>query len=79
MGKNKLQRFAENETFKNLVQPEFDAVFGCDYHLKGNWHASFFGNSKPIVLELGCGRFLGCKAAHGKGALTGACMARCRA
>jgi tRNA (guanine-N7-)-methyltransferase len=56
VGKNKLQRFAENETFKNLVQPEFDAVFGCDYHLKGNWHTNFFGNSKPIVLELGCGR-----------------------
>lgn len=56
MGKNKLQRFAENKTFKILVQPEFDEIFNNDYQLKGCWHANFFENSKPIVLELGCGR-----------------------
>lgn len=56
MGKNKLKRFAENETFKILVQPEFDDIFNNDYQLKGRWHSDFFGNSNPIVLELGCGR-----------------------
>lgn len=56
MGKNKLQRFAENETFRNLVQPEFDDIFGKDFHLKGSWHTQFFKNNNPIVLELGCGR-----------------------
>lgn len=56
MGKNKLQRFAENKTFKILVEPEFDEVFNKDYKLKGKWHSDFFGNNHPIVLELGCGR-----------------------
>ncbi len=56
MGKNKLKRFAENETFENLVQPSLAAVLETDYPLKGNWHVNFFENSQPIVLELGCGR-----------------------
>ncbi len=64
MGKNKHKRFQENLTFDNLVQPEFDAIFhkGTDdydiinHELKGRWHADFFRNDNPIVLELGCGR-----------------------
>ncbi|MHC1703714.1 MAG: tRNA (guanosine(46)-N7)-methyltransferase TrmB [Tenuifilaceae bacterium] len=56
MAKNKLQRFAENETFPNLIQPPFSEVFKKDYHLKGKWNKSFFKNSNPIVLELGCGK-----------------------
>ena len=56
MGKNKLRRFAENETFQCLVQPEFDAVFRRDHSLKGRWHDEFFKNNNPICLELGCGR-----------------------
>jgi tRNA (guanine-N7-)-methyltransferase len=56
MGKDKLRKFAENLTFENLVQPEFDDVFRRDHPLKGCWGADFFGNDKPIVLELGCGK-----------------------
>lgn len=56
MGKNKIQRFSENLTFRNMVQPDFDEVFRKDYKLKGRWHEDFFGNRNPIVLELGCGR-----------------------
>jgi tRNA (guanine-N7-)-methyltransferase len=56
MVKKKLQRFAEMETFSNVVQPAFDEVFGKDYHLKGNWGRLFFKNGNPIVLELGCGK-----------------------
>lgn len=56
MGKDKLRRFAENLTFPCLVQPEFDEVFGRDHPLKGRWHADFFHNDRPIVLELGCGK-----------------------
>jgi tRNA (guanine-N7-)-methyltransferase len=56
MGKNKLRRFEENLTFANLVQPAFDEVFRRDHPLKGQWHSDFFGNDRPIVLELGCGR-----------------------
>lgn len=56
MGKNKISRFAENLTFRNLVQPEFDDIFHKDHALKGHWDKDFFGNGNPIVLELGCGR-----------------------
>lgn len=56
MGKDKLKRFAENENFNCLFQPEFDEVFRKDYKLKGRWHSDVFNNSNPIVLELGCGR-----------------------
>ncbi|MEN6618102.1 MAG: tRNA (guanosine(46)-N7)-methyltransferase TrmB [Rikenellaceae bacterium] len=56
MGKDKLKRFAENEGFKCLFQPEFEEIFRKDYKLKGKWHSEVFRNSNPIVLELGCGR-----------------------
>ncbi|OFY39820.1 MAG: tRNA (guanosine(46)-N7)-methyltransferase TrmB [Bacteroidetes bacterium GWF2_40_14] len=56
MGKDKLKRFAENESFKCLFQPDFDDVFRKDYMLKGRWHSDVFKNDNPIVLELGCGR-----------------------
>ena len=56
MGKDKLKKFAENKTFRCLVQPEFDEIFGKDHPLKGRWHADFFRNDRPIVLELGCGK-----------------------
>ena len=52
--KRKLARFAENATFPHLFQPKmFPPV---DHNLKGKWHAEFFKNNNPIVLELGCGR-----------------------
>lgn len=56
MGKDKLRRFAENLTFKNFIQPEFDEIFHRDHPLKGHWREKFFNNNNPIVLELGCGR-----------------------
>lgn len=56
MGKNKIRRFQENETFRCLVQPDFEEIFKIDYKLKGRWHSDFFRNDNPICLELGCGR-----------------------
>lgn len=56
MAKNKLRRFAENETFENLFQPTMTDVMNGDFHLKGNWRSNYFKNSNPIVLELGCGK-----------------------
>jgi len=56
MSKKKLQRFAEMETFGNVIQPDFTDVFRKDFHLKGKWKESCFGNNNPIVLELGCGK-----------------------
>ncbi len=55
MGKDKLKRFRENETFTNLIQPKI--VFPpVDHALKGKWKSDFFKNENPIILELGCGR-----------------------
>lgn len=56
MGKNKLRRFAENETFQNLFQPTMQEVLNHDFHLKGGWREKYFKNNNPIVLELGCGK-----------------------
>jgi tRNA (guanine-N7-)-methyltransferase len=56
MGKNKIKRFAENETFSNLFQHnEFDARV-CNFPMKGNWKSDYFHNEHPIILELGCGK-----------------------
>lgn len=52
--KNKLRRFRENETFSNVVQPTREEMLS-DFQHKGKWE-KFFGNSNPIVLELGCGK-----------------------
>ncbi|EAQ42915.1 tRNA (guanosine(46)-N7)-methyltransferase TrmB [Polaribacter sp. MED152] len=52
--KNKLKRFQENETFKNVIQPTREEAINYFSH-KGKWH-SFFGNNNPIIVELGCGK-----------------------
>ena len=56
MGKDKLRKFRENETFKCLIQPSTSEVLNCDHPLKGNWGREVFGNDNPIVVELGCGK-----------------------
>ncbi len=56
MSKNKLQKFAEMETFDRVFQPDFREVFRQDFYLKGNWAKEVFHNSNPIILELGCGK-----------------------
>ena len=56
MGKGKLKKFRENETFACLVQPTTEEVLGKDHPLKGNWRSEMFRNDRPIVLELGCGK-----------------------
>lgn len=52
--KNKLRRFRENETFKNVIQPTREEVFS-GFEFKGKWQ-TFFQNNHPIILELGCGK-----------------------
>ena len=54
--KNKLKRFKENETFKNVFQPARSALVEQQYELKGQWNELYFNNSNPLVLELGCGK-----------------------
>jgi len=54
--KKKKEHFAENETFDNVLQPEFAEVFGKDYKYKGCWNKEFWHNDNPITVELGCGK-----------------------
>lgn len=55
MAKHKLQRFAENQSFPNVIEPRLPyPPIGFKY--RGRWDADHFGNNNPIVLELGCGR-----------------------
>lgn len=56
MGKNKLARFAENETFANLFQLTYEQITKEGFALKGKWNEDFLKNDNPIVLELGCGK-----------------------
>jgi tRNA (guanine-N7-)-methyltransferase len=56
MAKHKLERFAEMEGFRNVVQPTFDEAFAKSHPLRGNWASTFFQNNNPLVLELGCGK-----------------------
>ena len=66
MGHGKLKKFAENETFRCLLQPDASAILAKEpgskelklnpHPIKGRWGAEMFGNDHPIVLELGCGK-----------------------
>ena len=56
MGKNKLERFAENKTFDFLFQPRPHDMHKHDFYLKGKWNSHFFKNDNPTVLEVGCGK-----------------------
>lgn len=50
MGKDKLRKFAEIATFPNVLELDAGKV------MKGQWARQQFGNNKPIVLELACGK-----------------------
>jgi len=50
VGKDKLRRFAEIDTFSNVLQMDAGKPF------KGNWAANQFKNNNPVVLELACGK-----------------------
>ena len=56
MGKGKLEKFAEMETFPNVFQCPMSALGGEHHELRGKWGGKVFGNGNPIVLELGCSK-----------------------
>lgn len=66
MGHDKLRKFAENETFSCLLQPEAGSVLDKseatdglrlkNHPIKGHWNEKMFTAAQPIVLELGCGK-----------------------
>ncbi|WP_340104770.1 tRNA (guanosine(46)-N7)-methyltransferase TrmB [Rhodohalobacter sp. 8-1] len=53
MGKNKLQRYADNKGFENVFE---HTDFKDEEPPKGNWAEEVFENKNPIVLELACGK-----------------------
>ena len=56
MGKDKLRKWIENNTFDHVFEPNLQkAVNGVDGELKGKW-SEIFKNDNPITLELGCGK-----------------------
>ncbi|MGC1390329.1 MAG: tRNA (guanosine(46)-N7)-methyltransferase TrmB [Bacteroidales bacterium] len=56
MGKNKLARWTELGSYKNVIQPEIEDISDKDHPIKGRWNKDLFKNENPIVLELGCGK-----------------------
>ncbi len=56
MGKDKLRRFRENETFPNVLQPTREELLSGAFALRGAWRAAYFKDQNPITLELGCGK-----------------------
>jgi tRNA (guanine-N7-)-methyltransferase len=50
VGKDKLKRFAEVNTFSNVLQLDEGKPFN------GHWSKSYFKNENPVVLELACGK-----------------------
>ena len=56
MGKGKLQKFAEMETFSNVFQYPYSVIGDAPFEMKGCWRDRYFHNDNPIVLELGCGK-----------------------
>ena len=56
MGKNKLRKFAEMETLECVFQFPFSTVVEGACPMRGKWNETYFRNSNPIVLELGCGK-----------------------
>jgi tRNA (guanine-N7-)-methyltransferase len=50
VGKDKLRKFAEIDTFPNVYQLDEGKA------LKGQWASEHFKNNNPVVLELACGK-----------------------
>lgn len=56
MGKNKLKKFADLATYEHVVQVTFKQLQEEEFQYHGKWSKEFFGNTNPIILELGCGK-----------------------
>lgn len=56
MAKNKLQKFADMDTYNHVFQYPFAVLREKGFEMRGKWNEQFFHNDNPIVLELGCGK-----------------------
>ena len=56
MGKGKLAKFADMETYETVFQYPYSVVEHVPFDMQGHWHEQYFHNQNSIVLELGCGK-----------------------
>ena len=56
MGKGKLKKFADMETYACVFQYPYSVVSDVPFDMRGHWGEQYFHNDNPIVLELGCGK-----------------------
>lgn len=56
MGKNKLSKFADMASYPHVFEHPYSRLQEEPFAMRGHWHDTFFHNSNPLVLELGCGR-----------------------
>lgn len=56
MGKNKLQKFSDMETFGCVLQYPRHILIEKGFPYTGKWNGGFFHRPNPITLELGCGK-----------------------
>ncbi len=56
MGKNKLKKFSDMDSYPHVFQHSFAELNQEPFAMKGHWGEEFFKNDRPIVLELGCGK-----------------------
>ena len=56
MGKDKLRKWAENETFDIVFEPPLKEIVEGATFKQNEWGSTVFGNDNPITLELGCGK-----------------------
>ena len=56
MGKNKLKKFADMESFVCALQYPREQLIATGFPHRGHWNGGVFATERPIVLELGCGK-----------------------
>lgn len=56
MGKNKLRKFAEMQTFRCVYQYPWGRLNTEGFPHRGSWNTAAFTSEAPLVLELGCGK-----------------------
>lgn len=56
MGKNKLKKFADMDTFRCALQYPRERLLSEGFPYKGVWNKDFFKSDGPVTLELGCGK-----------------------
>ena len=53
MGKNKIKKFADMDTFSCVFQYPFARLHEQPFPMRGKRHEMYFHHDNPIVLELG--------------------------